>query len=175
MSIRSQQRQLQALYEQIPDVRCCGACTDSCTSFPVPRIEKRIIRRATGVDLGSSYSNPLTTRCPLLTPAGKCAAYDIRPLICRLWGASDTMACPYGCTPATGRRLTAREANALTAQAFEISGQPGMARVFHQVDQMPDEMVESLAPVVAELFSRGATEADIIEHLARALRGMMTP
>jgi Fe-S-cluster containining protein len=173
VSLRSQQRQLRAIYDQIPDVPCTGACTDTCTSFPVPRIEKRIIRRATGVDLGSSMSNPITTRCPLLTPAGRCAAHDIRPLICRLWGACDLMPCVFGCAPAQGRRLTAREANRLSAQVFEISGQNAMARAFRDLDVLPDEVLGPVAPALAALFGSGATEATIVEH-ARALLRQMT-
>jgi hypothetical protein len=34
--------------------------------------------------------------------------YDARPLICRLWGVSENLQCPYGCVPE--RMLTLEEA-----------------------------------------------------------------
>jgi Fe-S-cluster containining protein len=36
--------------------------------------------------------------CPALKD-GRCTVYEIRPTICRLWGATQSMPCPHGCTP----------------------------------------------------------------------------
>jgi Fe-S-cluster containining protein len=36
--------------------------------------------------------------CPALKN-GHCSVYEIRPTICRLWGATESMPCPHGCTP----------------------------------------------------------------------------
>jgi Fe-S-cluster containining protein len=35
--------------------------------------------------------------CPALRD-GRCSVYEIRPTICRLWGATESMPCPHGCT-----------------------------------------------------------------------------
>lgn len=37
--------------------------------------------------------------CPHLGPDGRCTAYEVRPMICRLWGVTRSMACPWGCIP----------------------------------------------------------------------------
>lgn len=36
--------------------------------------------------------------CPALVE-NRCTVYDVRPTICRLWGAGPGMACPWGCEP----------------------------------------------------------------------------
>ncbi|TMD08275.1 MAG: hypothetical protein E6J01_03825 [Chloroflexi bacterium] len=59
----------------------------------------------------------LSLQCPLLTPSGTCSVYDIRPMICRVWGLTKSMACPFGCVPE--RWLTEDEAHALLAKAEE--------------------------------------------------------
>ena len=50
--------------------------------------------------------------------AGRCAIYSIRPLICRLWGATKRLPCPWGCKP--GRYLTEKESRALLARAERL-------------------------------------------------------
>lgn len=63
--------------------------------------------------------------CPALVD-GSCAVYEDRPTICRLWGATESMPCPHGCTPAGA--LTQEESYALLRQAAEAGG--GMAPGF---------------------------------------------
>lgn len=46
-----------------------------------------------------SNFNRETLTCPLLTPQRRCAAYESRPMICRLWGMVKKMRCPFGCRP----------------------------------------------------------------------------
>ena len=36
--------------------------------------------------------------CPLLKD-GACSVYDRRPAICRLWGLTEELRCPFGCEP----------------------------------------------------------------------------
>ena len=36
--------------------------------------------------------------CPLLRH-GRCTVYAQRPLVCRLWGVTESMECPHGCRP----------------------------------------------------------------------------
>jgi Fe-S-cluster containining protein len=40
--------------------------------------------------------------CPLLTILGRCSVYQIRPMVCRIWGAVASMRCEHGCRPAGG-------------------------------------------------------------------------
>jgi Fe-S-cluster containining protein len=53
--------------------------------------------------------------CPLLK-AGRCSVYAIRPMICRLYGVTDEMPCPHGCTPE--RMLTEHQAMELMDDAM---------------------------------------------------------
>jgi hypothetical protein len=59
--------------------------------------------------------NPITLTCNQLVE-GRCAIYDDRPLVCRLWGAIPTMRCPFGCEPP----LTDEEGRALMRLMFTI-------------------------------------------------------
>jgi hypothetical protein len=38
-------------------------------------------------------------RCVYLDGRGLCSAYDVRPLICRVWGVVKALSCPHGCVP----------------------------------------------------------------------------
>lgn len=44
--------------------------------------------------------------CPLLENE-RCSVYEVRPMICRLWGLVESMPCPWGCKP--DRYLTHEE------------------------------------------------------------------
>lgn len=84
---------LTAVYAQIPDVGCKGLCADACGPVPVtPREAQRMIaaggKRRGGDDL----------TCPYLAD-GQCTVYDVRPLICRMYGAMEGLTCPHGCAP----------------------------------------------------------------------------
>ena len=39
------------------------------------------------------------TCCLLNKENGECKVYNIRPMICRLWGLVEMMKCPHGCVP----------------------------------------------------------------------------
>ena len=56
-----------------------------------------------------------TFTCPFVT-AGGCGIYEVRPMICRLFGAVDApmMECPHGCGPA--RKLTEQQSRAKLAE-----------------------------------------------------------
>ena len=57
--------------------------------------------------------------CPALVDGG-CSVYEDRPTICRLWGATQSMPCPHGCTPADA--LTQEESHALLRLSAEAGG-----------------------------------------------------
>ena len=58
--------------------------------------------------------------CPALTD-GRCSVYDDRPLICRLWGAVESMPCPHGCTVTPGLLMDAG-ARTLIARSLKVGG-----------------------------------------------------
>lgn len=92
-------RQLERIYDQIPEVECKGLCTAFCGAIFMTELEHDRIVERTGRPLGKVDAR-LT--CPLLSIEGRCTVYDIRPFICRLWGAEEKLRCPHGCQPKEG-------------------------------------------------------------------------
>lgn len=89
---------LDALYDQLPSMSCKGLCHDSCGPIEMTVRERQRIRERTGEDVTCGMG----ATCSMLTPDRKCGVYDIRPMICRGWGLTRTMRCPYGCEPDDG-------------------------------------------------------------------------
>lgn len=111
--------ELESLYAQVPEIGCKGLCTDSCGPIDAGLRELTRIARA-GVrlpphedavrEMGSKIED---YECPALID-GACSVYDVRPMICRVWGASEMLVCPYGCRPEPGtKRLSHAQAMAL--------------------------------------------------------------
>lgn len=57
----------------------------------------------------------------MLTEEHRCSVYEIRPMICRLWGLVRGMPCPYGCRP-EGGLLPDEEGQRLLREAERIGG-----------------------------------------------------
>jgi hypothetical protein len=155
----SPRQQLAAVYAKIPAVDCTGRCANTCTTFPVPRAERREVRRHTGTNIGlTDGTDPLKT-CPLLTDRRRCGAHSIRPLICRIWGVTEGMICPHGCRPA--RTLTLAESFVLMADVYEIGGQHGDARQFRAMSRRDDvgEHAPLLQAVGENAITLGEAEA----------------
>lgn len=104
-----------AIYAALPNIACQRLCHPACGPIVVPAREWERMERSTG---GTRNGETLT--CPHLDGiAGLCRAHTQRPLICRLWGVVETMACPWGCVPE--RWLSAEEAQALLDRAIALS------------------------------------------------------
>ncbi len=110
-------REVDAIYGQVGPVQCKGKCSDSCspignlmTDFERDRIIARVGYGPNEftADIGASV------KCNLLTSAGRCSVYDIRPMICRLWSVDQAIPCRAGCAgtnclpPNAGRLLMNR-------------------------------------------------------------------
>lgn len=73
--------------------------------------------------------------CPALQD-GQCSVYDVRPMICRVWGASEDLVCPYGCRPEPGRRrLTSAETLALL-DAARTAGTPEQPKTAEEYERI---------------------------------------
>ena len=118
---------LRWLYGRVPSSGCAvGACADSCTDIAMTPLEAQIIERATGLP-GEAFAERCG-RCPLLADDGSCSAYDVRPLVCRLFGVVPEMACTTpGCRPP--RRLSTVEGLALLLAVNEVGGLRTVAEV----------------------------------------------
>jgi Fe-S-cluster containining protein len=108
-------RKLEAIYAELPDVPCTGQCHTSCSYIGMSEAEHRRIKCEAGVEI-EMYQSP----CPALDFAGRCSIYRIRPLICRIYGATERMRCPWGCKPE--RWLTDSEISVLIQRAENIAG-----------------------------------------------------
>lgn len=91
------------LWAQVPDTHCRGLCQQACANIACSLTERETIWQATGVRLPDPFDEGhLTGTCPLLGDDGRCQAYDVRPLICRLYAAAEGLPCPHGCRPTFG-------------------------------------------------------------------------
>lgn len=124
---------LDLLYAEIPEMECKGLCGDVyCGPIGMGKTERlRILDRIGHPPFSrifpaieqpgelallafhehlSQSGGVACLKCPMLVD-NKCRVYDIRPMICRLWGAVEDLRCPHGCRPkelmkrADGKRL----------------------------------------------------------------------
>ena len=120
--------QLDALYARVPELDCTGDCWVSCGPIDMSWREQARIREhgvtipradplATIEDAYAGRDSPF---CPALVDR-RCSVHEVRPLICRLWGNTPSMRCPYGCKPRP-RRLTEAQARELLTEAMRIGG-----------------------------------------------------
>lgn len=137
-------RELDALYATLPHIECQGLCSDSCGPIGMSLRERgRIIERARKPVTCGSYAS-----CSMLTDDRRCSVYDIRPMICRLWGLLNSMRCPYGCIP-EGGLLDDAEGVRLLLEADNIGGSEDR-------DQLVREALAALEAMDSEEASRRA-------------------
>lgn len=110
---------LDLLYARVPDMADCkGKCADSCYSpFDYGeaerlRIEARAKKRLVPGDTCKS--------CSMLTAEGRCSVYDLRPMICRLFGTAPMLRCQHGCRPT--RWLADNDVVILMAEVANLDG-----------------------------------------------------
>lgn len=60
--------------------------------------------------------------CDHLSADHKCTIYSHRPTICRLYGLSEKLKCPFGCIPT--RTLSEQESHQILQESFKIGGRP---------------------------------------------------
>lgn len=91
-------KQVEKVYSEIPvSIQCKGLCQESCGPIAMTKVEwDRIVDKS-----GSEPTVDDHGTCSLLVD-GKCSVYEIRPVICRLWGMAKEMECPFGCEPSPG-------------------------------------------------------------------------
>lgn len=137
---RRQDERLQAIYDRLPSIECKGACHGACCFIEASQRERERMERASGqkldtVDAADPAVNPLGLpqigrdnrplarfRCTMLGDDGRCTVYDLRPMICRMYGVVEGLECYRGCKPE--RTIPAPEAMILLAEAMEVGGKP---------------------------------------------------
>ncbi len=121
--------QLDAVYAELPKMECKGACWDSCSAIDMTEAERSRITRKYGLTIRplDAVKSNREVRCPALTRFGQCSVYDLRPIICRIWGLVPTMRCNYGCVP-EGGHISDKQAWMLMARIHEINGDHHLAQ-----------------------------------------------
>lgn len=94
-------------------MKCIGKCASiACTELALSIDE---VKNLAKVGKPPKIENGLCNHLK----EGKCQSYDQRPVLCRLWGAVESMRCPYGCE--AERIMTDGEARDLIRQVFKLS------------------------------------------------------
>lgn len=93
-AIERAKRMVEAIYESIPSLDCkkCGEC---CGTITFSGIERLIIEEYVAKKGLSLESFTVTRNCPALDENNNCVIYQVRPMICRLYGVSEGLLCPY--------------------------------------------------------------------------------
>lgn len=107
----------------IPSFDCEPGCHACCGIVPFSTKERDLVAAIRPMEQWEPFmdgswvptASLATFSCPFLTASG-CGIYEIRPMVCRLFGAVDhpQMKCPKGCGPAKlipdseSRKLLAR-------------------------------------------------------------------
>lgn len=114
---------LKAIYDSLPRIRCWRRCWDSCGPIGMTSIERQYLKSETGQEIppGIIFRENLVTSCPQLSRTNRCKVYAARPLICRIWGLTELLKCPYGCRP-EGGFLPEEEAYVLLNDVRRLSG-----------------------------------------------------
>lgn len=127
MTNAEQDAALRELWDRIPVIENCkGKCWASCGPVEHSNREARLIRQrgvliSPGEISKRSDSPDDVFWCEALDGCGRCKVYDVRPTMCRLWGAWQEMPCPFGCAPASGL-LSADEGLRILMESLIIGG-----------------------------------------------------
>lgn len=119
ISQNDQDAALQAIYDSLPRIECQGLCSNRCRELVITELEYHQMGEYLGYLPRWKYDKAHT--CPMLRN-GRCRVHAVRPLVCRLWGYTETMICPHGCKP--DRYLTWEEGLELWRQVQELSYGP---------------------------------------------------
>lgn len=115
--MKNKYAKLEELYKRIPKLECKGLCHQTCAFIAASKVERKRVKERLHKDIfisiDSVYKNPEKFRlqdiryCKALKDK-RCSIYNIRPLICRLYGAAEGLKCEFGCKPE--RIMTDKEA-----------------------------------------------------------------
>lgn len=145
--------ELERLYSLLPTIECKGLCWNSCGPIDMSDVEReRIEEQGVHIEpftqeraLRWAQDEPL--HCSALTEDKKCSVYDVRPLICRLWGVAESMPCTYGCKPNPGY---VRDEDAMQAIAYSVEVGGGEAASASQVAALLED--PEVAPLIKRLI-----------------------
>lgn len=123
--------ELERVYAQLDAIplECKGLCADGCTVIDASELERQRLAER-GVNLGPRVTHRKhleliaqgrDQRCPGLSALNTCRVYDVRPLICRLFGMAEGLMCQHGCIP--DGVISRADANRLLVEVEELSAE----------------------------------------------------
>jgi hypothetical protein len=113
---------LDAVYAELPDVRCAGKCSGACGPVPMTELERdRIAAAGVRIPARVQRRGPGALNCPALNAFQRCSVYEVRPTMCRLWGVTQSLPCVFGCRPLFGELLSDQAAYAFIARVNRIA------------------------------------------------------
>lgn len=128
MKPKQERRALEALYAEIPTFNCIPGCHDCCGPTTgleaelerAPELNSEAGRVTLTLDGKVIWDGCLT--CPYVTAEGQCGIYADRPMICRIFGATEErqLQCPHGRKPE--RPLTIAQTRSLMDRYYKIGG-----------------------------------------------------
>ncbi len=120
-------RRLRQIEAELPTINCKKLCQSYCGVIPMTHLEHERMEGVAGKIETTELPLPHGTfrvmmtgdgTCPMLRD-GKCSVYEVRPMICRLWGLVEKLRCPHGCTPS--RWISDEEAHAFLDRVLALS------------------------------------------------------
>lgn len=107
-------KHLETIYARVPALDCQKKCQEFCGPIAMTELEaERIKKRFKSLPVANK-----NMVCSKLK-GGVCSIYELRPLICRLWGTVPAMRCPWGCKPKTF--MSNEAGKALLREAEDLS------------------------------------------------------
>jgi Fe-S-cluster containining protein len=154
-----QDQALQAIYDQIPALPACdGRCWTTCGPIHMTTRERQRIRGAgTRITPWQEAVRQLPGFwCEALSGDKRCQVYELRPVVCRLMGAVESLPCPYGCQPDPAP-LSDADGVRLLNEAALVSGDPDA------IDSARLNM-KLAAPDLAAAVTRMISDGSVIEQ-----------
>lgn len=158
---------LDALYVQLPRIRCQGRCAEACGRITLTDLEARRLQQTTHCKPRTVLREDGKQRCIYLTDRERCSAYAVRPFLCRVWGLITALSCPHGCVP--DRWVTDVEFTRLGAAIERLGG--GRALQTHP-DGLAEHPDSNFAGLEAHLDSPAIRSQEAREHDAEITRGL---
>lgn len=145
--------QIKKIWAGLPGLACKGLCHHSCRGIQLSTTEMHQIRKRKGVAFVGNRPDEV---CPFLDVVRKtCTVYDIRPTVCRLWGATERMQCPHDCEPEW--RLTDFEEATIINEVQHIGGSYSDAEYWETKSWIEDP---ELFPIIQQAMRMNLTGID---------------
>ncbi len=91
-----------AAYALVPEIHCKGLCGSHCGPIGCSAAELDRMRENGALPPRLRQHPKHGIMCSHLTDGDRCAIYENRPMVCRLFGVVRRLKCPHGCKPARG-------------------------------------------------------------------------